>query len=159
MNSPESSDSPLSPEEFIEAVHALQARLPDVAPLTAEERRVARRQARLSEETVNYSLSLLGMNDTIATAAGSGRAEAREIVTDRDRWTKAQLELKVMLTVIADANLVRAQRVAILATRAYLIAQQLARGPEGAELRYHLEEIKRLRAAYRKRKKKVTTED
>lgn len=158
MNTPESDDSPLSPEEFIEALHALQARIPDVSPLTAEERLVARRQARLSEETVNYSLSLIGMTDTIADAVGSRPDAAREIVTDRNRWTKAQLELKAMLSVIADANLVRAQRVAILATRAYLIAQQLARGPEGVDLRYHLEEIKRLRAAYRKRKKKVTTE-
>jgi hypothetical protein len=158
VSTPESSDSPLSADEFVEELRKLAARIPDVAPLTPRERLLARRDARQSEAVVLNSLDLMAFSDTIAAAVGTRPGEGVAIVMDRRRWKSVELELRGMLSLITDANLVRGQRVAVMATKAYLIAQQLARNPEGAYLRTHLDEIKRLRALDRKRKKKPAGE-
>ena len=57
-----------------------------------------------------------------------------------------------MLEGVAGANLVRRQRVALIAGQAYIIGTQLARDPANAVLRPHVEEIKRLKRATRRKK-------
>jgi hypothetical protein len=58
----------------------------------------------------------------------------------------------MMLQGIVGANLVRRQRVTLIAGQAYNIGAQLARDPANAVLRPHVEEIKRLKRITRRKK-------
>jgi hypothetical protein len=64
-------------------------------------------------------------------------------------------ELRATLNGVAGANLVRRQRLALIAAQAYTIGKQLARDPENAALVPHLAEIRRLRAIARRRKQRT----
>ena len=57
-----------------------------------------------------------------------------------------------MLSGVAGANLVRRQRVALIAAQAYGISTQLARDPANAVLVPHVQEIKRLKGFARRKK-------
>ena len=63
-----------------------------------------------------------------------------------------EVELRTMLEGVVGANLVRFQRVALIAGQAYNIGTQLARDPANAVLRPLVEEIRRLKRATRRKK-------
>ena len=69
------------------------------------------------------------------------------------RWRAAGDELRATLNGVDGANLVRRQKIAVIAGQAYLIASQLARVPENAELVPHVEAVKRLKALARRKKR------
>jgi hypothetical protein len=53
---------------------------------------------------------------------------------------------------VAGANLIRRQRVALIAGQAFNIGEQLARDPANAVLVPHLQEVKRLKSIKRRKK-------
>ena len=57
-----------------------------------------------------------------------------------------------MLNGVAGANLVRRQRIALIAGQAFNIGAQLARDPANAVLKPHLDEVKRLKSFKRRKK-------
>ena len=60
---------------------------------------------------------------------------------DSNRWTAVEDELRTMLNGVAGANLIRRQRVELIAARAYCIGTQLARDPAHAVLVPHAEGV------------------
>src|SRR5207302_3082385 len=122
------------------------------APLTPKERLIARRQGRMSQEVIEASAQVISASDTVLQGVGQTTDEVRQLVTDSSEWDVVERELRAMLKAVADANLVRRQRASIAASRAYLIAQQVARDPNNASLRPHVEEVKRLKALARRKK-------
>jgi hypothetical protein len=69
----------LTPEQIVEQVRALQAQIGPVTPLTPEQRRIVRRQARTQQPVMEASINVIGASDMIAAAspertssAGSG---------------------------------------------------------------------------------------
>jgi hypothetical protein len=142
----------LTPEQAVEQVRALLAQLPNVEPLTDEERRLARRQSRLglSNEAVQATINVLGASQNVAQGAGAPEEDARQLVEETNRWTAVETELKKLLNGVSDANLIRRKRTGILAAKAYGIATQVAR--DNPDLLTHVKEIKRLRALARRKK-------
>ena len=61
-------------------------------------------------------------------------------------------ELRTTLSGVSGANLIRRQRVALIAAQAVTIGSQLARDPAHAVLVPHLEEVKRLKSFKRRKK-------
>jgi len=61
-------------------------------------------------------------------------------------------ELRTMLQGVAGANLIRRQRVGLIAAQAAGIGAQLARDPANALLLPHVQEVRRLRRFTRRRK-------
>jgi NAD(P)H-hydrate repair Nnr-like enzyme with NAD(P)H-hydrate dehydratase domain len=57
-----------------------------------------------------------------------------------------------MLSGIAGANLIRRQRIALIAAQAFTIGSQLARDPANAVLVPHVQEVKRLKSFKRRKK-------
>ncbi len=57
-----------------------------------------------------------------------------------------------MLNGVAGANLIRRQRIALIAGQAFNIGTQLARDPANAVLVPHLQEVKRLKSVKRRKK-------
>jgi hypothetical protein len=143
----------LSAQEVLDQLRALQQQLPDIAPLTKEERALVRRQGKLPANIVEATMSVIDNSDPVQSAIGQPAGDARQFVSDNADWRSVEDQFRAALKSVSDANLVRNQRASILAARAYLIGQQVARDPNNAELRPHLDQVKRLRALASRRKK------
>jgi hypothetical protein len=68
------------------------------------------------------------------------------------RWDAVVEEARAFLQGIEGASLIRRQRLTLIATQAYAIGTQLAKDPSKAVLLPHIEEVKRLKGASRRKK-------
>jgi hypothetical protein len=152
---PATAEAPLTAEQAVAELRALKARLPNVDPLTDQERKQAREQARLalSAEAMQASINTIGAADAVAQAAGVPPEDARQFVDETAHWTAVEAELKSLFTGVSDANLLRRQRLGILASKVYGIAREVAR--DNPSVRIHVKEIKRLRSLARGRKRQA----
>ena len=141
----------LTPESFVDQLRVLRQQVPDLEPLTKEQRRLLRGQGRMSNGAVQASISAIGASGKVSQVLEAPAEEVRQLVDETNRWIAAEDELRKMLKGVSDANLIRRQRTALLAGQAYLISQQLVRDPKNAELRPHVEEIQRQRRLSRGR--------
>jgi hypothetical protein len=147
----------LTPEQVVTQLRALQAQLGEITPLTAEQRKTLRQQSRMSETVVQASLNVLGAADIITQAVGQPVEEVQSMVDEANRWSAVEGELRATLNGVSGTNLIRRQRIALVAVRSFLIGKQLARSPEHASLVPHLDEVKRLRSITRRKKRVATT--
>lgn len=142
----------LSPAEAVVQLRVFGSQVPDIAPLTKEERKALRTFARIPRPVVRASVRVIGASDAVQQAVGQPEANVRQWIDDEEGWNEVEDELRALLKSVADANLVRRQRVGLAATRAYIIGQQVARDPNNAALRPHLDEVKRQKALTRRKK-------
>jgi hypothetical protein len=142
----------LTPEAVVDGLRAMRGQIAEVSPLTPEQRKTLRNQARTTNPILQSSINVIGALDIVAQAVGQPADEMRQMVDEANRWTAVEDELRSMLNGIAGANLIRRQRVALVAGRAYIIGTQLARDPAHAVLVPHVLEIKRLKSFNRRKK-------
>jgi len=145
----------LAPEVVVDQLRAIRNQIADVTPLTAEQRKAVRNIAdRVNNEILQESINIIGAEDLVQAAAGQEPAGVRTLNEESNRWTAVESELRTMLNAIAGANLIRRQRLALIAGRAYDVGAALAKDPDHAILVPHVEEIKRLKRLARGKKKK-----
>lgn len=149
---PDDPQPALSPEEIVEHLRALSMRMGQMAPMTPEQRRALRGRLRTPDPVVNASINVIDALDNVAQAVGQPIEEVRTLQDEAVRWVTVEQELRAMLNGISGANLLRRLRLDLLAAQAYAIGSQLARDPANAVLLPHVEEIKRMRRASRRRK-------
>ncbi len=149
---PASGTVKLSAQEVLDQLRALQQQIPDIAPLTKEEREAVRLQGRVPATVVEATLSVIVNSDPVQSALGMPAGEVKQFVADRAGWREVEDQFRAALQGISDADLVRRQRACLLAARAYLIGKQVARDPNNAELRPHLDAVQRLKALARRKK-------
>jgi hypothetical protein len=142
----------LTPEAVVEQLRNMRTLIGEVTPLTREQLKSVRNNARTSNPILQASINVIGALDLVEQAVGQPADEVRQLYEDANRWTAAEDELRMMLRGIAGANLIRRQRVALLAGRAVGISTQLARDPAHAVLVPHVDEIKRLKSFKRRKK-------
>jgi hypothetical protein len=142
----------LEPEAVVELLRALRAQLGEVTPLTRTERQLLRRRAKTSNPVLQASINMIGAHDQVSQAVAQPADGVRRMYDEANRWTAVEDELRTLLEGVAGANLVRLQRITLIAGQAYNIGTQLARDPANAMLRPHVEEIKRLKRVSRRRK-------
>jgi len=143
----------LTPEAVIAQLRIMRSQIEDVAPLSKEQRKQVKQRLRmLSKPIVEASINVIGVLDNVSQAIGQPLDEVRQLQDDSLRWDAAAEEARAFLKGIEGANLNRRQRLALIGTQAYSIGTQLARDPAKAVLVPHVEEIKRLKAASRRRK-------
>jgi len=142
----------LAPEAVVDQLRATRAQIGEVAPLTPAQRKALRQQIRTSNPIVQASINVIGALDIVAQAVGQPADDVRLLCDEANRWTAVEDELRTMLNGVAGANLIRHQRIAIVARRAYNIGSQLARDPANAVLVPHVLEIKRLKSFARRKK-------
>jgi len=159
MQNPAAADTPqqtpeVTPEGIIQQLRAVSAQIPEVSPLTAHQREVLRKQAQTSKngEIVQTSISMIGAADLVSQAVGQSADEVHAMCDESGRWEQVEDELRVMLNGISSANLIRRQKIAVVAERAFGVGSQLARDPEHAVLVPHVQQIKRLRKIARRKK-------
>ena len=136
----------------------MRTQIAEIAPLTPEQRRKLRQQVKLSEPVVQASINVIGASDNVTAAVGQPAEEVRQMVDDSNRWTAVEDELRAMLNGIAGANVVRRQKIRLIAAQAFTIGQQLVRNPEHAALVPHIAEVKRLKGFSRRKRPQQTPE-
>lgn len=142
----------LSPDEFIEQLRALVARIPDVPSLTPLERKLARKAtSNLPASEVVASLDIARASDRVSQALTVPPATAQQWLDDANAWGPVERTLQGVTKAVADANLIRRQRAAIVALQAYAIGRELARDPEHARIVPYVLEVKRLKALRRRK--------
>jgi hypothetical protein len=142
----------LTPEAVADVLRATRARIAEVAPMTPKERKVLRRRANTSDPILQASFNVIGALENVSQAVGQPAADVRQLSDDVNRWTVVEGELRAMLSGVVGANLIRRQRVALIAGQAFNIGAQLARDPANAILVPHLQEVKRLKSFKRRKK-------
>ena len=151
-NNPEVPNAVMTPEQVVDALRAIRAQIGEVTPLTAAQRKLLRRQANTPNPILQASINVIGALDSIAQAVGLPAAEVREMHEEANRWTAVEDELRTLLNGVAGANLVRRQRISLIATQAATIGSTLARSPVHAVLLPHVQEVKRLKSFTRRKK-------
>jgi len=145
----------LEPESVVDQLRAIRNQIADVTPLTAEQRRELRNiTSKVNNEILQESINVIGAADLVQQSVGQPPADVRALNEESNRWTAVESELRTMLNAIAGANLIRRQRLALIAGRAFDVGAALAKDPDHAILVPHVEEIKRLKRLARGRKKK-----
>ncbi|HEX7191531.1 MAG TPA: hypothetical protein VF381_08150 [Thermoanaerobaculia bacterium] len=144
----------LEPEVVVDQLRAIRNQIADVTPLTAEQRKAVRNIAdRVNNEILQESINVIGAADLVQQSVGQQPTDVRALNEESNRWTAVESELRTMLNAVAGANLIRRQRLALIAGRAYDVGAALAKDPEHAMLVPHVTEIKRLKRLLRGRKK------
>jgi hypothetical protein len=142
----------LTPEAVVDVLRATRARISEVAPMTVKERRLLSRRANTPGPVLQASINVIGALENVSQAVGQPAADVRQLSDDVNRWTVVEGELRAMLSGVVGANLIRRQRVALIAGQAFNIGAQLARDPANAILVPHLQEVKRLKSFKRRKK-------
>jgi hypothetical protein len=142
----------ITPEAVIDQLRALRSQIPEVAPLTAKQRRALRNRSASDEQIVQASINVIGVSDNVAAALGQPIGDARTLQDQSIRWKAVEDEARGFLSGISGANFLRRQQLAVLGAQAYSIGSQLARNPGNDILVPHVEEIKRLKRLTRTKK-------
>ena len=142
----------LTPEAIVDGLRAMRAQIGEVTPLTPQQRIDLRNRTRTSNPVLQASINVIGALDNVSQALGQPAGNVRQLYEEANRWTAVEDELRTMLSGVAGANLVRRQRVALVAAQAFTIGAQLARDPAHAVLVPHLQEIRRLKSFKRRKK-------
>lgn len=146
--------TPVTPEGIIQQLRAVNAQIPAVSQLTPQQREVLRQQAKTAknDQIVETSISMIGTADLVSQAVGQSADEVHAMRDEAGRWSAVEDELRAMLNGVAGANLIRRQKISVIAERAYGVGSQIARDPEHAALVPHVQEIKRLKKIGRRKK-------
>ncbi len=143
----------LTPEAVIEQLRTMRSQIDEVAPLSKEQRAALKAHLRLQKAPiVDASINVMGVLDNVSQAIGQPLDDVRQVQTDAIRWDAVIEETKAFLKNLEGGNLVRRQRLALIGTQAYQIGTQLAKDPANAVLVPHVEEVKRLKSAARRKK-------
>ena len=146
-------NSKLTPEAVIAQLRTVRSQIEEVAPLSKEQRKLVRQRLRIHEKhVVEASINVIGVVDNVSRAIGQPLDEVRQLQDDVLRWEAVAEEARAFLKGVEGANLVRRQRVTLIATQAYAIGTQLAKDPAMAVLLPHVEEVKRLKGVSRRKK-------
>jgi len=143
----------LTPEAVIAQLRTMRSQIDDVAPLSKEQRTLLKQRLRTqTRPVVDASINVIGVLENVSQAIGQPLDEVRQLQDDSLRWDAVADEARAFLKGIEGANLIRNQRLALIATQAYTIGTQLAKDPAKAVLLPHVEQVKRLKVASRRRK-------
>jgi hypothetical protein len=143
----------LTPEAIVEQLRAMRSQVDDVTPLDKAQRQQLKQRARRQPAlVVEASISVISSSGTVAQAVGQPVEDVLQLQSDVARWALVEAELQSFFEGIEGANLVRRERLALIASQAYLFGSQLVRNPENKELLPQVKEIQRRRMAARRKK-------
>src|SRR5260370_19707335 len=105
----------LPPEQVVEQLRTMRTQIAEVTPLTTKQKKALRQKAHLSNAVVQASINVIGASDNVSLAVGQRSEEVGQLVDDSNRWTAVEDELKTALSGVAGGNLIRRERIALIA--------------------------------------------
>ena len=157
LNNTQQPDTKLTPETVVSQLRAIRDQLPEIVPQTPKQRTAMRKAAQIPPEVLQASINVIGVSDVVASAVGQPLDNVRSLQDESNRWSAVEDELKALLSSVSDSNLVRKDRLALIAAQAYGVGAQLARDPANVLVAPHVKEIKRLRKSASRKKPQPTT--
>ena len=143
----------LSPEGVIAELRTVRSQIDEMSPLSQDQRALLKERLRNHPTpVVEASINVLGVLDNVSQALGQPLDDVRRLQDESLRWEAAVDEARAFLKGLEGANLIRRERLAIIASQAYVIGSQLAKDPAKAVLLPHVEEVKRLKGFARRKK-------
>ncbi|HEY6141501.1 MAG TPA: hypothetical protein VI670_27400 [Thermoanaerobaculia bacterium] len=143
----------MTPEDVIAQLRAMGSKIDDLTPLTQEQRTLLKQRLRRHPAfVVEASINVIGVSN-LSQVIGQPLDDVRRMQDDTLRWDAAIDEARAFLRGLEGANLIRRQQLALIGMRAYSIGTQLAKDPAKSVLVPHMEEVKRLKGAARRKKK------
>jgi|SRR5689334_3128506 len=143
----------LRPGVVVEQLRAMQSQIDGLSALSAAQREVSRRRiGRQPAPVIAASMAVINSSDTVAQAVGLPVDEVLQIQQDEAEWTVVAGELRKFLKEVEGANMLRREKLALIASQAYSVGTQLIRNPANSDLVPHVEEIKRLKGISRRKK-------
>jgi len=142
----------LTPEAIVQQLRAIRAQIGELTPLTPAQRKALRDVGRTSNPALQASINVIDAADIITAAVGQPAAEVRQLHDEANRWTAVEDELRTLLSGVSGTNLLRRQRVVRIASRAVGLGAQLSKDPAHAVLLPHVQEVRRLKKAGRRKK-------
>jgi hypothetical protein len=120
-NTPGSTSTPepakLTPEAVIAQLRTMRSQIDEVAPLSKEQRTlVKKRLRRQTTPVVEASINVMGVLDNVSQAIGQPLDDVRQLQDHSLRWDAVADEARAFLKGIEGANLVRRQRLSLIAT-------------------------------------------
>jgi len=143
--------APLTPEVIVDQLRGIRNQIAEVTPLDAQQRAFVRHRILASNEVMQASINAIGASPIVSNAVGQAE-DVRGLHEESNRWTAVEDELRGLLNGIAGANLIRRQRLSVIAAQTFAISKQLVKDPSNAQLVPHVEEIKRLKSFPRRKK-------
>ena len=156
MSSTVPTPTKLAPSAVIEQLRTIQAQIEEVTPLSPAQRaqlkaRTRKQPAHVTEASIN----VIGKSATVAQAVGQPLDDVRQMQLDAVAWDEVADELRGFLKAVEGASVIRRERLTFIGTQAYSFGSQLTKDPANAELLPQVQEIKRLKAAARRKKSKT----
>ena len=143
----------LEPEAVLEQLRTMQSQIDGLAALSKTQRVISRRRARQqSAPVIAASMGVISSSGAVAGAVGQPVDEVLQLQQDEGRWGLVAEELRKFLKGVEGANLLRRERLALIASQAYSVGTQLVRNPANQDLVPHVEEVKRLKSVTRRKK-------
>jgi hypothetical protein len=150
--------SKLTPEAVVAQLRAVRDQLPEITPLTPQQRTTMRKRAgQIPPEVLQASISVIGASDDVSSAIKQPSGDVNALQDEMNRWAAVENELKALWNGVSGANLARRYRLAVIAEQAYGIGTQLAKDPANVLLVPHVQEVKRLKKAANRRKPQQPT--
>lgn len=144
--------SNFTPEEIIQQLRMVREQMdvPDPAPPPRASRR---RLGHVNADFVQAAINTIGAVTDVQNALGRTYGDLRQEADAVVRWSAVADELRALLQTVVTSNVMRRQRIGLVALQTYKICVQLAR-EDGHALRLgaHLAEMKRLNRFGRGRK-------
>jgi hypothetical protein len=131
--------SMLTPEQVIEQLRMMRARIPDFALQESRELRRMRSTTRLNVELDHESINAAGAAEFVRQVIGSTPDEFRLTEDEAVRWSSVENEIRGFLRGVTAANVIRRQRIAGALRRAYSVSRGLVRQEQYAHLRAHVD--------------------
>ena len=112
--------APLTPEAVIAQLRSMRSQIDDVAPLSKEQRALVKQRLRMqTRPVVDASINVIGVLENVSQAIGQPLDEVRQLQDDSLRWDAVADEARAFLKGIEGANLIRNQRLALIATQVH----------------------------------------
>jgi hypothetical protein len=157
-NAGEPQTSPATPEEIVEQLRAIRESITDSEPLTPQQRRAMRNHlTKFSPDVMRAQISVIANSTLVEEAVNQDAGDVRQMIDEANRWWEVENAIKALLAGVSGANLVRQQKLALVAARGYRVGVSLATIPEHVDLVPHVQEVRRLKRLAR-RKKPATPE-
>jgi len=127
MTTPSDEVTPIEPEEFIQELRRLRARVPNYAQLTVSAARSMIRVANLDADFVQGGINAVGTATRVENSVGWTAEALQQEIEASNRWTAAESELKATLQGVSGAILTRRYRVGLAVLQAYDLIRRLVR--------------------------------
>jgi len=150
--------TPIEPEELIQELRRLRARIPYYGQLTVTGARSMIRVANLDPDFRQEGINAVGTSAKIENGVGWTAEALQQEQEAADRWTAAETEMKATLQGLSAAILTRRFRIGRVVLQVYALLQQLVRMKGNSDLIPPFQAMKKVnRFGHKRPKAEVNT--